>query len=284
MLLTKLQLQGFKSFADRTEFDFRSGVTAFVGPNGCGKSNIVDAVRWILGEQRPRAVRGAQMSDVIFNGAATRRSLGYAEASLTFLNNRGVLPTEYTEVCITRRLYRSGESEYFINKQPSRLRDIKRLFMDTGVGVDTYSIIEQGKVDRFIQSNSKERRLIFEEAAGISRYKAQRHEAQRRLERTRINLQKVEIQLDEQRKQLRSIKYQAAKARRFRQYSARLRELVVSFSVRNYREWDARRREIAGKIGEMESADRGLVEQLSRGDALLKSMESELAGMEQTRL
>ena len=283
MLLTKLEMQGFKSFADKTAFDFRSGVTAVVGPNGCGKSNIVDAVRWILGEQRPRAVRGTEMADVIFNGTATRRSLGYAEASLTFLNDRGVLPTDYTEVCITRRLYRSGESEYFINRQLCRLRDIKQLFMDTGIGVDTYSIIEQGKVDRFIQANAKERRLIFEEAAGISRYKSQRREAQRRLERTRLNLQKVDIKLEEQRKQLRSIKYQAAKARRFRNYTARLKELVVSLSVRNYREWEAQRRALAGKITGMEERDRALTADLGGIESLLRNIEAELAALERTR-
>ncbi len=283
MLLTKLELQGFKSFADRTDFDFRKGITAVVGPNGCGKSNVVDAVRWILGEQRPRAVRGTEMADVIFNGTATRRSLGYAEASLTFLNDRGLLPTDYTEVCITRRLYRSGESQYFINKQLCRLRDIRQLFMDTGVGVDTYSIIEQGKIDRFIQSNAKERRAVFEEAAGISRYKAQRLEAQRRLERTRINVQKVEIKLEEQRKQLRSIKYQAAKARRFREYSRRLRELVVSLSVRNYRTWEAQRRGVAEQIGSAEARDRSLSDALAQIDALLSRMESELGDIDRAR-
>ncbi len=267
MLLKKLEMCGFKSFADKTEFDFRSGVTAFVGPNGCGKSNVVDAVRWILGEQSAKAIRGSQMLDVIFNGTANRRSLGYAEASLTFLNDRGVLPVEYTEVCVTRRLYRSGESEYFLNRQPCRLRDIRQLFMDTGVGVDTYSIIEQGKVSRFIEMNSKERREIFEEAAGISRYKAQRREAQNRLERTKLNLQKVDVRLEEQRKQLRSIKYQAAKAKRYREYTARLRDLAVALAVRNYQEWEARR-------AELEAAARGLNERLGAVAAELGNVES----------
>ena len=283
MLLTKLEMQGFKSFADKTEFGFRQGITAVVGPNGCGKSNVVDAVRWILGEQRPRAIRGSEMMDVIFNGTAARRSLGYAEASLTFLNDRGILPTEYSEVCVTRRLYRSGESQYFINKQLCRLRDIRQLFMDTGVGVDTYSIIEQGKIDRFIQSNAKERRVIFEEAAGISRYKAQRLEAQRRLERTRINLQKVDIKLGEERKQLRSIKYQAAKARRFRAYSERLRELVVGLSVRNYREWAAQRKAVRERIAVQEDRDRRLEAELKAIAAAMEQLEGELAGIERSR-
>jgi chromosome segregation protein len=280
MLLKKLEMMGFKSFADKTEFDFQSGVTAFVGPNGCGKSNVVDAVRWILGEQSAKAVRGTQMSDVIFNGTATRRSVGYAEASLTFLNDKGRLPSEYSEVCVTRRLYRSGESEYFLNRQPCRLRDIRQLFMDTGVGVDTYSIIEQGKVDRFIQSNAKERRMIFEEAAGISRYKAQRREAQSRLERTKVNLQKVDIKLEEQRKQLRSIKYQAAKARRYREHTSRLREIIVQMSVKNYREWDARRKALEAEIAELERLHGETAAELASIEAAVREVESELGALE----
>ncbi len=284
MLLTKLEMCGFKSFADKTEFDFRSGVTAFVGPNGCGKSNVVDAVRWILGEQSARAVRAPQMTEVIFSGSATRRSLGFAEASLSFLNDRGVLPSEYTEVCVTRRLYRSGESEYFLNRQPCRLRDIRQLFMDTGVGVDTYSIIEQGKVERFIQSNAKERRVIFEEAAGISRYKSQRREAQSRLERTRINLQKVDVKLDEQRKQLRSIKYQAAKAKRHREYTARLREIVLSISVKNYLEWEAKRKGVEDGIGALGARESALTAELAQMESLIQSVEADLANLEAAHL
>jgi len=284
MLLKKLELCGFKSFADKTEFEFRPGVTAFVGPNGCGKSNIVDAIRWILGEQRPRAVRGTQMADVIFNGASSRRSLGYAEASLTFLNDKGILPTDYSEVCVTRRLYRSGEAEYLLNRQPCRLRDIRQLFLDTGAGVDTYSIIEQGKVDRFIQANAKERRIIFEEAAGISRYKAQRREARNRLERTRINLQKVEVKLEEQRKQLRSIKYQAAKAKRFRRHAARLRELVVALSVEQYREGEARREAVAQEASHVEARHENLAGELAGIESLRRRLESEIAGIEQAHL
>ncbi len=284
MLLKKLEMCGFKSFADKTEFDFRSGITAFVGPNGCGKSNVVDAVRWILGEQSARAVRAPQMTEVIFSGSATRRSLGYAEASLSFLNDRGVLPSEYTEVCVTRRLYRSGESEYFLNRQPCRLRDIRQLFMDTGVGVDNYSIIEQGKVERFIQSNAKERRVIFEEAAGISRYKSQRREAQSRLERTRINLQKVDVKLEEQRKQLRSIKYQAAKAKRHRECSARLRELVLSISVKNYLEWEAKRKTVEGGIGALGAREAALTADLAQMESLIQAVEAEIASLEAAHL
>ena len=284
MLLKKLELCGFKSFADKTEFDFHSGVTAVVGPNGCGKSNVVDAFRWILGEQSAKAVRGTQMADVIFSGTSSRRSLGFAEASLTFFNDRGVLPVEYSEVCVTRRLYRSGESEYFLNRQPCRLRDIRTLFMDTGVGVDTYSIIEQGKVDRFIQSNARERREIFEEAAGISRYKAQRREAQNRLDRTRLNLEKVDIQLEEQRKQLRSIKYQAAKARRFRECTARLRDLVVALSVKNYREWDARRLDLEGRITGLDERHNDLAAEVAEIEQLMAGAAADANRLENAHL
>ena len=280
MRLKKLELCGFKSFADRTTFDFDGGVTAFVGPNGCGKSNIVDAFRWILGEQSAKAVRGTQMTDVIFNGTEGRRSLGYAEASLVIENNRGVLPSEYTEVSITRRLYRSGESEYFINRQPCRLRDIRQLFMDTGVGVHTYSIIEQGKVDRFIQSNAKERRLLLEEAAGISRYKAQRNEARNRLERARQNLEKVDIKLEGQRKELRSIKRQAAKARRYRRHMERLRELVLALSAKRYREWGDERQELERKIGVLRERDDSLAAALDQLETHLRQAEAEMGRIE----
>ena len=284
MLLKQLELCGFKSFADKTAFAFEPGVTAFVGPNGCGKSNIVDAFRWILGEQSAKAVRGTQMADVIFNGTSSRRSLGYAEASLTFENTDGLLPSDYTEVCITRRLYRSGESEYFINRTPCRLRDIRQLFMDTGVGVNTYSIIEQGKVDRFIQSNAQERRMLFEEAAGISRYKAQRKEAQRRLERARLNLQKVDIKLEEQRKQLRSIKRQAANARRYRRLTARLRELVVSLSAKDYKEWVEQRKNLEEAIAGLEARHVALSDELAALEAESRNVDDEIGRIETANL
>jgi chromosome segregation protein len=281
MQLKRLELQGFKSFADRTSFDFDKGVTAFVGPNGCGKSNIVDAFRWILGEQSAKAVRGTQMMDVIFNGTSARRSLSYAEASLTIENNKGILPTDYSEVCITRRLYRSGESEYLMNRQPCRLRDIRQLFLDTGVGMNTYSIIEQGKVDAFIAANAHQRRQIIEEAAGISRYKAQRKEAQNRLERARGNLAKVDIKLEEQRKQLRSIKYQAAKARRFRRQSGRLRNLVVSFSARNYRAWETERSELEEQIAALIAQETALATSLQELEAALQKADEQMVEIEQ---
>ena len=175
MKLKKLELFGFKSFAEKTEILFEDGITVIVGPNGCGKSNVIDAVKWVLGEQSAKSLRGNEMADVIFNGTDKRPSLGYAEVSLTIQNNKGLLPLEYSEVCITRRLYTSGESEYLVNKQASRLKDIRELFLDTGFSANAYSVIEQGNVEALLQADSHERRFLFEDAAGISKFKARKN-------------------------------------------------------------------------------------------------------------
>ena len=180
-MLKRLELIGFKSFADKTAFDFAAGVTGVIGPNGSGKSNVVDAVRWVLGEQSAKSLRGGEMTDVIFNGSASRKSLGLAEVSMTFDNRRRSLASDADEVHITRRVYRSGEGEYLINGQPCRLKDIKDLFLGSGAGTDAYCIIEQGQVDVLLQTAPTERRMIFEEAAGISRFRAKKTETQRRL-------------------------------------------------------------------------------------------------------
>src|SRR5829696_3709746 len=169
-MLKRLELVGFKSFADKTPFDFAPGVTGIVGPNGSGKSNVVDAVRWVLGEQSARSLRGSEMTDVIFNGSASRRSLGLAEVSMTFDNRKKVLSSDAEQVRITRRVYRSGEGEYLINNQLCRLKDVKDLFLGSGAGTDAYCIIEQGRVDSMLQASTRERSIIFEEAAGISRF------------------------------------------------------------------------------------------------------------------
>src|SRR6266498_3909173 len=171
-MLKRLELVGFKSFADKTTFDFAAGITGIVGPNGSGKSNIVDAVKWVLGEQSAKSLRGGEMTDVIFNGSASRRSVSVAEVSMVFDNRKRLLATEADEVQITRRVYRSGEGEYLINNQPCRLKDIKDLFLGSGAGTDAYCIIQQGQVDVLLQTAPKDRRTIFEEAAGISRYRA----------------------------------------------------------------------------------------------------------------
>ena len=234
MFLKRVTLCGFKSFSDRVDFEFGPGVTCIVGPNGCGKSNLVDAFKWVLGEQSARSLRGRQMTDMIFNGSSARRASSLAYVDLVFDNTDRSLPFDHGEITITRKLYRSGESEYQLNHETARLKDIRELFMDTGVGVDAYSVIEQGKVDSLLQSNPTERRTIFEEAAGISKYKARRREAERRLDRTQQNLLRVADVIEELEKRLRSVKLQAAKARRFKEYEARLTELRSSFALAEY--------------------------------------------------
>ncbi len=234
MFLKRVTVSGFKSFCDRVDFDFGPGVTCIVGPNGCGKSNVVDSFKWVLGEQSARSLRGRQMLDMIFNGSSTRKSSGVAQVDLVFDNADRALPLDLEEVTVTRKLYRSGESEYLLNQQIARLKDVRELFLDTGVGVDAYSVIEQGKVDSLLQSSPQDRRIIFDEAAGISRYKARRKEAERKLERTQQNLLRVADIIEELEKRLRSVKLQAGKARNYREYEARLNELRSSFAMAEY--------------------------------------------------
>lgn len=267
MILKKLVAQGFKSFADRIEFEFDQGITAIVGPNGCGKSNVVDAIRWVLGEQSAKSLRGRQMLDVIFNGSGTRKSAGMAQVDLIFDNADGALPIDQTEVIVSRRLYRSGESEYLLNKQTARLRDIKELFMDTGVGVDAYSVIEQGRVDALLQANPFERRVIFEEAAGISKFKARKKEAQRKLERVEQNLLRAQDIVDEIEKRLRSIKLAAGKARSFQQYSARLKELKSRYALASYHELRQRQIALEREAAVLTDQSTGLRARLSESEA-----------------
>jgi len=222
MYLKKLEMLGFKSFADRTELVFQPGMTAVVGPNGCGKSNVVDAFKWIFGEQSAKGLRGSEMKDVIFNGTQERKPTGFAEVTIVFDNADRFLDIDYAEVAITRRLYRSGESEYLINKQRCRLKDIRELFMGTGIGQTSYSILEQGKIDVLLQSNQIDRRFIFEEAAGISRYLSKKNETVRALLRVEDNLTRLNDIVDEVEKRLGRVKAQASRARRFRELSDRL--------------------------------------------------------------
>ena len=224
-MLTALEILGFKSFADRTRFEFPPGITVVVGPNGSGKSNIVDAIKWVLGEQSVKSLRGREMADVIFNGSGSRRALNAAEITLTFDNAKRLLDVDTPEVSITRRVYRSGEGEYLINRNPARLRDIRDLLSGTGMGTQAYSVIEQGKVDGLLQSSPKDRRLIFEEAAGISRFKARKLEAIKRLERVEQNLLRLSDIVDEVENHLRSVRAQAGKARRYKEHVDRLQEL-----------------------------------------------------------
>jgi chromosome segregation protein len=249
MKLKKLILSGFKSFADRTELEFDDGVSCIVGPNGCGKSNVVDAIKWVLGEQSAKSLRGSEMMDVIFNGSAARRPAGCAEVTLVFDNVAGTLlvagePVVGGEVSVSRRLFRDGQSEYLINKMPARLKDIREMFMDTGVGADAYSVIEQGRVESFLQASHEDRRLIFDEAAGISKYKARKKEAARRLEKVQENLLRLNDIVAEVEKRLRSIKVQAGKARNYQTYTERLKELRGLYILAQYHTLSSRRAEL----------------------------------------
>ena len=224
-MLKALEIAGFKSFADRTRFEFPPGITVVVGPNGSGKSNIVDAIKWVLGEQSAKSLRGHEMADVIFNGSGTRRALNAAEITVTFDNSKHLLAIDAPEVAITRRVYRGGEGEYLINRNPARLRDIRDLLSGTGMGTQAYSVIEQGKVDVLLQSSPRDRRAIFEEAAGISRFKLRKLEALRRLERVEQNVLRLSDIVDEVEGRLRSVRAQAGKARRYKEHTNRLQEL-----------------------------------------------------------
>nr|MCR5699285.1 AAA family ATPase [Treponemataceae bacterium] len=216
MFLKSLEIFGFKSFADRTRIEFADGVTALLGPNGCGKSNVVDAVKWVLGEQAAKNMRAEKMEDVIFNGTKTRKPLNVAEVTLTIVNEQGLLPIDYNEVAIKRRLYRSGESEYYINGNLAKLKDVRGLFWDTGVGKAAYSVMEQGKITEILSSKPEERRYLFEEAAGITRFKVKRAEAERKLDRTEENMHQVERILGEVKKSYDSLKVQSEKTAKYR--------------------------------------------------------------------
>jgi chromosome segregation protein len=252
MYLQSLEMIGFKSFAPRTVLRFHRGVTAVVGPNGCGKSNILDAMRWVLGEQSAKALRGGEMADVIFSGTDSRQALGMAEVSLTFAECEKELGVEWNEVCITRRVFRDGKSEYFLNKAPCRLRDIHQLFMDTGVGRSAYSIMEQGKIDLILSSRPEDRRTIFEEAAGITKYKAQKKEALRKLEYTEANLLRVQDIIKEVRRQIGSLQRQAAKARRYQALMKDLRIFDTHLSHKNYRELSRDREAVRHALTQIE--------------------------------
>ncbi len=256
-MLIALELQGFKSFADKTRFDFPDGITVVVGPNGSGKSNVVDAIKWLLGAQSAKALRGKDMIDVIFKGSSStgRKPANSAEATLVFDNSTRKLPSDADEVQVTRRVYRSGEGEYLINGQPCRLKDIKDLFRGTGVGVDAYSLIEQGKVDRMLQASPKDRRTIFEEAAGISRFKVKKTEALRRLQRVEQNLLRLRDIVDEVRGRLESLKRQASKAQAYREMTERVHQLRLQLGWTEYCDL-TQKKEQAQQLLEQLTADR----------------------------
>ena len=252
MYLKKLELQGFKSFPDYTCIDFDRGLTAVVGPNGSGKSNISDAVRWVLGEQSVKQLRGGKMEDVIFNGTSARRSMNYAEVSITFDNSDGYIDYGFPEICITRRLYRSGESEYQINKVNCRLKDITVLFLDTGLGRDGYSLVGQGRVDDILSTKSEDRRRVIEEASGIVKYRVRKDEAQRKLNSTEQNLVRINDILGELEERKGPLEEQAGKARKFNENYEELKKLETSLLVHKITEANREMGDSAGLKEQLE--------------------------------
>lgn len=254
MKLTKLEMYGFKSFARKTEIAFDDGITAIIGPNGSGKSNIADAVRWVLGEQSARALRGEKMEDVIFNGTEAKKPLSYGEVSLTFDNGDHELATDYAEVCVTRRIYRSGESEYFINKASCRRKDIAELFRDTGVGKEGYSIIGQGRVEQILSSKSADRRSAFEEAAGVMKYRVRKEEAARKLENTRGNMERLNDILGELEKQVGPLEAQSKAAREYLKLRDELKEIEINVFLYQYDRLNERVADLNGTISGLKEA------------------------------
>jgi chromosome segregation protein len=280
-MLKALELSGFKSFADRTRFEFPSGISVVVGPNGSGKSNIVDAVKWVLGSQSAKSLRGKEMTDVIFNGCASRGPLGTGEVTLTLDNADGRLAIEAKEVHVTRRVYRSGEGEYLINKQPCRLKDIKELLATTGMTTEAYCIIEQGKVDALLQSSPRDRRVIFEEAAGISQFKAKKAIAARRMERVDQNLLRLSDIVDEVESRLRSVRSQAGKARRYRECTERLQQLRTEVGLFDWRtltkQLTGRERQLADLQARAAEQSASLAQTESQAEQFEKQLEANIA-------
>ena len=281
MYLKSLEMSGFKSFADRTRLVFEPGLVAIVGPNGCGKSNVSDAIRWVLGEQRPSALRGSKMLDVVFNGTDTRKPMAMCEVSITFAECDGELDTEFSEVTITRRVFRTGDSGYFINKSPCRLKDIQRLFMGTGIGTTSYSVMAQGQIDAILSSRPEDRRTIFEEAAGITKYKADRKEAMRKLEQTEANLVRIADVIREIRRQIGSLQRQAAKAERFRTLKAELRVLDIFTARGDIAELDRRLAAVEADLAETAAREQAALDAVASSESATTVLRDEIAACEE---
>ena len=280
MYLSKLEIFGFKSFAQKTPIKFNEGVTSIVGPNGCGKTNIVDAIRWCLGEQRSSTLRSDKMENVIFNGTSSRKPMGMAEVSLTIENTKGILPTEYTDVTLTRRIFRSGESEYLLNKNICRLKDITNLFMDTGIGANAYSVIELKMVETILSSKAEERRTMFEEAAGVNKYKLRRRLALRKLEEVKADLIRVNDIVNEVAKNVSSLERQAKKADRYNNLSSSLKEIELELAEREYAWFLEKAAEFNLSKYENNSKKQQLEEEISKLSGRLDEIKNRLGSFE----
>jgi chromosome segregation protein len=281
MYLHSLELFGFKSFAPRTVMEFHRGVTCVVGPNGCGKSNVLDAIRWVLGEQSAKALRGGEMADVIFSGTDSRSALGMAEVTMNFAECEKELGVDWNEVAVTRRVFRDGSSEYLLNKTPCRLKDIHNLFMDTGIGRSAYSIMEQGKIDQILSSRPEDRRAIFEEAAGITRFKSQRKEALRKLEATEANLLRIDDVIKEVNRQIASMQRQAAKARRYQTLLSELRTFETHSARQQWERMDDARRAGQEELESQRARQAELEGEIESSESELAVRRSALAAMEE---
>jgi chromosome segregation protein len=275
MKLKKLQLSGFKSFTDKTEVRFPSGVSAIVGPNGCGKSNIVDALRWVMGEQSVKQLRGKSMEDIIFAGADGKPPVNMAEVSLTLLNDNGSAPEElrdHAEIMVTRRLYRSGESAYFLNKRPCRLKDIHNLFMGTGMGAKAYAVIQQGNIGAITEAGPDERRVFIEEAAGVTRYKTRKTEALRKVAATNQNLYRLEDIISEVQRQMRALKRQAKKAASYKKFQKRIRDLDILLALFTYDDYSQKISETEALLTDLKDKDIAHTSKLKQLDAAIEKI------------
>lgn len=282
MYLKRLELQGFKSFADKTILELMPGITTVIGPNGSGKSNISDAIRWVLGEQSMKSLRGTKSLDIIFAGTQNRKSLGFAEASLVFDNSDGALPIEYTEVTVTRKIYRSGETGYYINKVPCRLKDVLELFMDTGIGKDGYSIIGQGKIDEILSNKSEDRRHIFEEAAGIVKYRTRKQESEKKLEHTKLNLLRINDILTEIEGNLEPLQMQADKAKKYLNLREELKNIEIGLFVYNIEKYKQDLEKVVQDIGIMQSQCNDEEGRLERVKILKEELKSSIDEITET--
>ncbi|WP_274651572.1 chromosome segregation protein SMC [Paenibacillus humicola] len=282
MFLKRIELSGFKSFADRTELEFVRGITAVVGPNGSGKSNISDSIRWVLGEQSAKSLRGGKMEDIIFAGSDARKAVNFGEVSLTLDNADGALPLEYNEVTVTRRVHRSGESEYMINKQPCRLKDITELFMDTGIGKEAYSIIGQGRIEEILSTRSEDRRGIFEEASGIVKYKSRKREAQKKLDETEQNLLRIHDLVSELEDQVEPLREQSEKAKHYKELRERLKTSEISMYVYNIENVHASWTEANARLAKFREEELALTSVVSKHDALLEKDRMKLREIEES--
>ncbi len=280
MYLKALEIVGFKSFAEKTRLEFEPGMTAIVGPNGCGKSNVADAIRWALGEQSAKALRGAKMEDVIFNGTDTHKPLGMAEVSLTLAECEQSLGTEYNEVTVTRRVFRTGEGQYFINKAPCRLKDIQRLFMDTGIGTNSYSLMEQGKIDRILSSHPEDRRAVFEEASGITKFKADKKEALRKLEQTEGNLIRLDDIIREVKRQIISLQRQAGKAKRYQEIQSHLRAMDLYATRERLQQMDEQIKALESRLASITEQDEAARIDIEQAEAAARQQRQELEQVE----